>query len=182
MHTEYSRQHGAALIVALVLLVIMTILGMTSMNMSILEERMAGNIRNMQLAFDAAEAALRDGETTTEGLPPGTVFDANGGTGGLYVPNTGGIPVWEQGDITNPDTSGGGMPSWQPRGGTSIDGVASQPQSLIEDLGTVLRFRTCAMELPPPGGCHLPVRRVTARGWGANLNAVSVLQSTYKKF
>jgi len=54
-----QRQTGAALIVSLVLLLIMTVLGVTAMRTTTLQERMAGNLRDNNLAFQDAEAALR---------------------------------------------------------------------------------------------------------------------------
>ena len=56
------RQKGAALVVSLILLLIMTIIGVTSLRTTTLEEKMAGNMRDKSLAFQAAEAALRDAE------------------------------------------------------------------------------------------------------------------------
>jgi type IV pilus assembly protein PilX len=57
-----SRQHGVTLIVSLFFMIILAMLGVAIANVSILEERMAGNTRNRDLAFQAAEAALRDAE------------------------------------------------------------------------------------------------------------------------
>lgn len=54
---------GAALIVGMVFLLILTILGLTSMRATTLEERMAGNHYDRQIALQAAELALREAET-----------------------------------------------------------------------------------------------------------------------
>jgi type IV pilus assembly protein PilX len=48
--------------VALMFLVILTMLAVTSMTATTLEERMAGQYRDLNLAFQAAEAGLRDAE------------------------------------------------------------------------------------------------------------------------
>lgn len=55
----YSRgQRGAALIMALVILLILTILGVTAMSTSSLEQKMAGNIQDLTRAFQAAESGI----------------------------------------------------------------------------------------------------------------------------
>lgn len=61
-----SRQGGAALVVGLVLLVVMTLLGISAMRDTTLEEKMAGNLRDSNLAFQAAETALRYCENIVE--------------------------------------------------------------------------------------------------------------------
>ena len=50
------------LITALLLLVVLTLLGASSIQNTVLQERMAGNINQRNLAFQAAEASLRDAE------------------------------------------------------------------------------------------------------------------------
>lgn len=60
MRHEFER--GAVLLVSLVMLLLLTLIGLASMRMVQLEERMAGNLRDRQMAFQAAEAALRAGE------------------------------------------------------------------------------------------------------------------------
>ncbi len=57
-----SRQRGVVLVTGLIFLVMMTLLGVTAMQTTMLEEKMAGNLRDEILAFQAAEAALREGE------------------------------------------------------------------------------------------------------------------------
>lgn len=56
------NQQGAILIVALIMLLLVTIIGLASMRGTSLQERMAGNLRDQELALQAAEAALRKGE------------------------------------------------------------------------------------------------------------------------
>lgn len=56
------RQSGAVLIIGLILLVVLTLLGVQGMRTNVAQERMAFNMRERNLAFQAAEAALREGE------------------------------------------------------------------------------------------------------------------------
>jgi len=57
-----NNQNGAVLIVALIMLLVMTIAGITTMSGATLQERMAGNARQKAIAKINAEAALRSAE------------------------------------------------------------------------------------------------------------------------
>ncbi len=61
------RQRGVALIVALVLLLVVTIIGLASMRGTGLQERMSANMYDRSLAFQRAEAALRAAELAITG-------------------------------------------------------------------------------------------------------------------
>jgi type IV pilus assembly protein PilX len=64
------RQRGAILVTSLLLLVVLTVLGVAMMRMTNMQERMAGNARDVNLALQGAEAALRAGE---DRLSPATL-------------------------------------------------------------------------------------------------------------
>ncbi|QFY44156.1 hypothetical protein F6R98_17195 [Candidatus Methylospira mobilis] len=57
-----TGQAGAVLVTGLLFLLVMSLLGVTAMNVALLEEKMAGNLRDRSLAFQAAETALRSVE------------------------------------------------------------------------------------------------------------------------
>lgn len=57
-----TGQGGAALITSLIFITVLTILGLSALGTALLEARMAGNARDRGLAWQAAEAALRDAE------------------------------------------------------------------------------------------------------------------------
>jgi len=57
-----SRQRGAALVVSMLLLLVMTVLALTASQATQQQERMAGNARDLDLAFQASEAGLRTAE------------------------------------------------------------------------------------------------------------------------
>lgn len=61
-----DRQGGAALVVGLILLVVVTLMGISAMRDTTLEEKMAGNLRDSNLAFQASETALRHCENIVE--------------------------------------------------------------------------------------------------------------------
>lgn len=69
-----SRQNGATLIVALVFLVVLTIAGITAMQFSTLEERMAGNSQSrnqtFQLTQNSIQANLRELNASLSGRVP----------------------------------------------------------------------------------------------------------------
>lgn len=52
------KDSGAALVMSLVILLILTILGITAMGTSSLEQKMAGNMQEATRAFEAAESGL----------------------------------------------------------------------------------------------------------------------------
>lgn len=61
-YSSNARQGGFALIAGLVVLVLLTLIMLAALRMASLEERMAGNLKNQNIAFQAAESALREAE------------------------------------------------------------------------------------------------------------------------
>jgi len=64
--SQIRQQRGAALIVGLMMLVALTLIGVTTMGMSSMELRMASNAQNKSNAFQAAEAGLEVGLGSTD--------------------------------------------------------------------------------------------------------------------
>lgn len=60
-----ASQQGIALFLALIILLVLTLLGLSSSNTSTLQERMVANSVEAQLAFQRAEAGLRQIEIST---------------------------------------------------------------------------------------------------------------------
>lgn len=80
-----QKQKGMVLVVSLILLVVMTLIGISSMQNTTLEERMAGNSRDRDLALKGAEAAVGAGETFLGGIAATGNFN---GTNGLLALTT----------------------------------------------------------------------------------------------
>ena len=70
-----KKQQGAVLIVSLLILLVLTMFGITGARTSTMEEKMVGNMRQQLISFQAAEAAIRDGENWLKPLikEPGAV-------------------------------------------------------------------------------------------------------------
>lgn len=64
-----TRQRGVSLVIVLVLLIVMSVLGVAVLRSSALQERMGANLRDRNLAFQAAEAALREAQEDVLGNP-----------------------------------------------------------------------------------------------------------------
>lgn len=60
------KQHGAVLATSLVMLLLLTIIGITAMSGTTEQERMAGNFRDRDIAFQSGETALRATEQWLE--------------------------------------------------------------------------------------------------------------------
>ncbi|NKI35235.1 hypothetical protein HFP89_08655 [Wenzhouxiangella sp. XN79A] len=78
-------QRGAALFVSLMFLIILTVIGLSAANVGVLQERMAGNVRETNEAFQEAEATLREIEQT--------LGNCVAGAAGCPL---GGIPIWSE--------------------------------------------------------------------------------------
>jgi type IV pilus assembly protein PilX len=60
--SERRRQRGVALVVALILLLVVTLIGLAASRGTVLQERMSANSYDRSLAFQRSEAALRAAE------------------------------------------------------------------------------------------------------------------------
>lgn len=128
--TPPSRQSGVTLIVALVFLVVLTIAGITAMQFSTLEERMASNsqFRNstFQLAQNEIRSELRAFNTSLSGRTP--LLEAI--NAGRYSEGDGGYPK----KLTTSQLQGLGLP-------TSTTGRGVDTQTPIPAPGfTMVRF------------------------------------------
>ncbi|MDP3535827.1 PilX N-terminal domain-containing pilus assembly protein [Halomonas sp. M1] len=73
MHEGVASQRGMALVLSLIFLAIVTILSVSSMQGALTQDRMASSQRDHTVAFQAAEAALRDAENQLQnGTTPAT--------------------------------------------------------------------------------------------------------------
>lgn len=161
-----TSQKGAVLIVSLIILVVMTVIGLAGMEITSLEEKMAGNTRDRNIAFQAAEATLRDGESYLEGLVLLPAF--NGSTAGLYARDS---DLWE----TVNWTSSSAVRTYS---GQGFDKLVDPPAFIIESLESA--SSDDSLEL---GGASDSKRyyRITARSAGQTDTAEVVLQSVYKR-
>lgn len=166
-------QRGAAMVIALVMLLVLTLLATASARMTLLEERMTGNTQDRNVAFQATEAALRFGELIAQAnvLP---VF--GGAAGGLYKPaDPEDIPVWETLD-------------WKSSAAVHAD---ADLDAALADLGgaTADYIVEQLPRVPTPGESlaadatvdEATFYRVTARGVGMAGNATVTLQTTFKR-
>jgi type IV pilus assembly protein PilX len=172
------RQEGVVLVIALIMLVILTLLGISAMQSTSLEERMAGNARDRSAAFQSAEAALREGErqlnVADTALP---TFDD---TNGFYTAPSAGDPSPWAGMLGSDPTS---VTFWTTNGrtyGGTVTGVQAQPRYVIEELPYVPGVGD-SFEAGLPEDRLPSYYRVTSRATGATDTAVVVVQSTYRR-
>jgi type IV pilus assembly protein PilX len=181
-----TQQRGVVLFVALILLLILSLLGVTAARMQTTEERMARNEDNRQIGAQAAEAALRAAETgLTTGVYAAAQFSSN--TNGLYELNPaagsvfwgppafnwaapGAAITYSPTDPLNP------MPAL-----TSLPAAAQSPQYIIENLPAVAmpgdsinQVQYSAPTTP------VTVYRITASGVGADSSTTTILQSIFR--
>jgi type IV pilus assembly protein PilX len=170
----HRRQRGAALVVALIMLLVMTVLGITAMQVTRMEERMAGNSRDVNLAFQAAEAGLRDAEARILAGPQPMATCA-------AVP----CALW---DIDHPlpaDVRNRDLTWWNDHGaeygvaGThEIVDVTRDPVVATEHM----HFEPDSLAKDPSGRkIGRDYYKITANATGASDTANVVLESTYTK-
>jgi type IV pilus assembly protein PilX len=181
-----SRQQGAVLYIALILLMILTIVGVVAARLQTAEAVMARNDHNHQLALQAAEAALRDAEINlADGTWTIAQFAAN--ANGLYVLQTetqGGVAaVAPAGSIVDQINWNAAYPAPNPAAMTySGPALANAPASpvqtqvIIEDLPPVARAGD-PLCTPSNQTQSCAVYRVTAHAVGGDASASATVQS-----
>jgi type IV pilus assembly protein PilX len=176
--SKHNRQHpssrrsqsGVALIVALILLVVMTLLGLGAMRSATLEEKMATNTFDRSLSFQAAESTLRQAEALLNLVPPASPPTPVAGTclgnGFCGAPLAGASPRWT--DTAFPASN------WANAATVNSGSIAITPQYLIEHLGS--NFRCTDI---PPISFTCKRYRVTVRSNAGADRASVMLQTIY---
>lgn len=196
------QQKGVSLIIVLLILVIVSILGAGGAQIAMMAERGSRNDRDMQVAWQAAEAALMDAEFDIHGRQgvPGSrqiifknMHDENSfvsGCGqevmdrGLCTLNTTGLPAWLSVDFTATDNKARtavfgeftGRTFAASSGGASV-GVqpAQAPRYIIEPIRDHVTDRNMGY-----GSAVNYVFRVTAMGFGPRPDIRAVSQIIYR--
>lgn len=123
-----GRQQGIALVVALLLLVVVVLVGFAAIRGTIMQQKMAANLYDRQVAFQSAEAAIRVA-TARILTNPGDIA-RNCQAGGVYCQaNPFNDPNF---DSTKIVTVAKGTAAGQY---TASGAAASQPQYVIENMG-----------------------------------------------
>ncbi len=131
------RQRGAALTIGLILLVLLTLIGVTTMRSSSLETSMSGHASDCNVAFQAAEAALRAAELFLENTPivminnQGVYMEKAFGVAPCADTNVPCTPRWEDPNVWATNGTGSIV-----HAGTNLTRVARQPRYIIERMMT----------------------------------------------
>jgi type IV pilus assembly protein PilX len=170
-HPCGSRERGAVLVTSMLLLLVLTIIGVTVMQMSRMQERMAGNSRDVNLAFQASEAGLRGAEEFIDNLDARPVSCATEACNfRLDGSITGNVGLKDQAwwDDNSHDY-----------GLEAMENLAEPPQTLVEELGSV---RTDGDIQAGQGEEDTRwFYQVSSRSTGGSGQAEVVLQSTFTR-
>ncbi len=168
------HQRGTVLFVSLLLLVVLTLIGVTAARMQSVEEVIARNEDNHQLALQAGEAALREGEAT---LAAGILSDINfeSNSAGTYVLLT---ELLGAGSIADTTNWGAGAITYAGPGLASVP-LAAQPQYVLEALPPVQMpgDPPCTAMYGGASGCT--VTRVSAQATGGDGTSSITIQSIF---
>ncbi len=169
---HWQNQQGFTLIMSMIFLVVLTIVGLTSIQNTRVEIAMAGNLRESDMAFQVAEIGLSSGEKfimdsisksdydkPAEGLYPALDNDPN-----YFEPLT-----WEASQTSSAD----------------IPSVYKAPLFIIKYLGDRAQNEVASVNIGGYGtaqpGLTISNFRVTAKGGGQTDSAERILQSYFGK-
>lgn len=164
-----NNEHGSVLLVGMLLLLVLTMIAVTGMQSTTLENKMSGNMYVQNITFQAAEAGLRMGEKLLEG----STVPAFNGIGGLYpTPDGEDLPRWQTMVWGGTNTKDGGT---YDNSTGDIAGFATSAQYFIEDFGTIASSNSLS---PDEAKSSAGIYRVTSRGVSTS-GAETILQSSF---
>lgn len=179
-------QRGSVLLISLIMLLVLTVIGVTTLRTTVRQERMSANDRDGQVAFQAAELALRDGErwiNQQSELPHElTCIDTEPCAGsdfpGVFVISPA-EPRFDTVDeliaMSLSDWTTDGEPLQNPALAGGLPGVAQQPRFLIREA----RIIRDSLTLGRGDETQRYLYEITAMGVGAESESQRVLQSTF---
>lgn len=165
MRQQPMRQQGMALVISLLLLVAITLLAVSTMRSTTMQERMASNLNDRELAKQVAESTIRQAGLL---LPPaaGSAWF----TAALPAPVAGAADIWQ-----NPA-------AWANAGEivVRIDGVDYTGQYLVENMGFWVNRNTPNCKVKDDPLCESQTYRITTRTTPTAGRASVTLQAIWR--
>lgn len=160
------KQNGAILLTSLIFLLVLSMIVLAALRTGTLEERMAANARNRQVALQAAEAVLRSAEVTLfTGVGVKSTFNSYNLANGYYNAPAAGIAAkWKTVDWSSTTAT--------LTTGATLEGVSSAPRYIVEIITPPTRPNSTVP-------CSKGLARVTSRGLGKDSSVVFV-QAMYR--
>ena len=205
MNLAPMSQRGLSLIVVMLILIVVSVLGVGGIQISMMGERSTRNERDMQVAWQGAEAGLIDAEFDIEGLPAASTnkrnsifkrgdvdlakFIDNCGDSGQSIGLCGlketGKPAWLTVDFTATGTGAKAVELGTYTGRDFPSGVkgiqpAKPPRYVIEPILDRYGVKSYRTTDPTAGSGPSYVYRVTSMGFGPNGETQGVLQMIYR--
>jgi type IV pilus assembly protein PilX len=140
------------MIVSLVLLVIVTLLALGSLRGVVLQSRMSGTTTDRSMAFEAAEAALRDAERRAAVVDTATLPAIGCADGFCATPAAADAPRWMDQAFAGWRNSTAAAPT-----------DTATPAAIVEDMGDAPNWPGCENEIPRQPNCSTRRYRVSAR-------------------
>jgi type IV pilus assembly protein PilX len=179
----------------MMILVVVSILGVAGVQLALMSEKGARNDRDMQMAWQSAEAALQDSEfdmrgpgtSTRQGtfanntkseFLPGCGSASSGNSKGLCTPSAFGKAVWLTTDFAasnSPTAEFGDFTGRAFDAGSTGIRSAKKPRYMIEVLDDPEAFGDLSI------GKKKYVYRVTAMGFGPRDDIQAVMQMIFRK-
>ncbi len=167
MKYTQKKETGVVLATSLIMLILLTLIGIAGIKNTSLEEKMASNSRDQNLAFQAAEAALRGGEVALNSFE---MSDFNG-TNGLYGVASDVLDNYRPSSTWSEDSS------VEFDSGISSDLINTEPRYYIKYVKDVSHDINISNNPAPPTSYFI----ITARGTGAQDTSQVYLRSSFAK-
>lgn len=174
MKFDIIRQKGMVLLVALIMVVLMSLIAIASIKGSGLQEAMSGGMRDRNIAFQGAESALRNAETTV----------TTGNVGALALENKDGYFIDLNKSTTISPPVEWTPDDWEDHGVqlSGIEKVSVQPFAVTEQLsysGNTINSGDGIDFISQERSSEYQFYRITVRSAGLTENTEVILQSTY---
>jgi type IV pilus assembly protein PilX len=177
------KQAAFTMTTALIFLFALLLIGMGGIRSGVMQERMVGNSKDVNLAFQAAEAGLREAENDISINFSASTSFTNTCTNGLCIPATmqspiTTIPVWDSVDWTSAAAT---RLYGQYTAVAALPSVAMQPRYIVEKLPWIGAAAGESIGMGIQAVSTGQAYRITVYATGARAETHITLQSIYSK-
>lgn len=180
-----AGERGAVLAIGLVVLLVLTLLGTSSISNVTFEEKMTANVQSLGMAFEGAEAGLVQCETFIRTNTFSTVDQnavavnehAGGDASGASA------RWWESFDWAADalDFTSEGYDTFTTEADSNYVGLAEEPSCVIEYIGEANPSLEFAEAVTTDSAAAKQVYRVTGFSFGADTRSQAIVESVYAR-